>query len=33
MVDAVRRYLWGTQRTPQKVQRYFSHPRVRYAAS
>jgi hypothetical protein len=33
MVDAVRRYLWSTQRTPHKVQRSFSHPRVRYAAS
>jgi len=28
----VRRYLWSTQRRPAKVQSYFHHPTVRYAA-
>ena len=28
----VRRYLWSTQRRPQKVRAYFRHPKVRYAA-
>lgn len=28
----VRRYLWSTQRRPEKVKGYFHHPSVRYAA-
>lgn len=32
MVGNVRRYLWSTQRRPQKVRAYFRHPKVRYAA-
>ncbi len=29
----VRRFLWSTQRRPQKVRSYFRHPNVRYAAA
>jgi transposase len=32
MVGNVRRYLWSTQRRPDKVRAYFRHPQVRYAA-
>lgn len=32
LVKNVRHYLWSTQRQPDKVQRYFHHPNVRYAA-
>lgn len=32
LMGNVRRYLWSTQRQPGKVQRYFLHPNVRYAA-
>jgi transposase len=32
LMDNVRRYLWSTQRRPEKVRRYFHHPSVRYAA-
>lgn len=29
----VRRFMWSTQRRPEKVRRYFRHPNVRYAAT
>ncbi|MEW6544351.1 MAG: IS630 family transposase [Nitrospirota bacterium] len=29
----VRRFMWSTQRQPEKVRRYFRHPHVRYAAT
>lgn len=29
----VRRFMWSTQRRPEKVRRYFRHPHVRYAAT
>jgi len=32
LVGNVRRFLWSTQRQPQKVRSYFQHPSVRYAA-
>lgn len=32
LVGNVRRFLWSTQRRPQKVRSYFRHPSVRYAA-
>ncbi len=32
MLSNVRRYLWSTQRRPQKVRAYFQHPKVQYAA-
>lgn len=32
LMGNVRRYLWSTQRRPQKVRSYFRHPSVRYAA-
>lgn len=32
LIANVRRYLWSTQRQPGKVQRYFLHPKVCYAA-
>jgi len=32
MMGNVRRFLWSTQRRPQKVRRYFHQPIVRYAA-
>ena len=32
LLGNVRRYLWSTQRRPTKVQHYFHHPSVRYAA-
>lgn len=32
LLSNVRQYLWSTQRQPGKVQRYFLHPQVRYAA-
>ena len=32
LMGNVRRYLWSTQRRPEKVRRYFHHPSVRYAA-
>ncbi len=32
LMQNVRRYLWSTQRRPDKVQSYFHHPTVRYAA-
>ena len=32
LLGNVRRYLWSTQRRPQKVRSYFRHPSVRYAA-
>ena len=33
LVGNVRRYLWSTQRRPERVRRYFKHPSVRYAAT
>lgn len=32
LVGNVRRFLWSTQRRPEKVRSYFRHPNVRYAA-
>jgi len=32
-VGNVRRFLWSTQRRPQKVRTYFQEPHVRYAAA
>ena len=32
LVGNVRRFLWSTQRRPQKVRNYFRAPQVRYAA-
>jgi len=32
LMGNVRRFLWSTQRRPQKVRNYFRHPNVRYAA-
>ena len=32
LIGNVRRFMWSTQRRPHKVQRYFHHPSVRYAA-
>lgn len=32
LMTNVRRFMWGTQRQPAKVRRYFRHPHVRYAA-
>lgn len=32
LVGNVRRFLWSTQRRPEKVRSYFRHPSVRYAA-
>lgn len=32
LVGNVRRFLWSTQRRPNKVRNYFRHPNVRYAA-
>lgn len=32
LIRNVRHYLWSTQRKPGKVQNYFHHPNVRYAA-
>jgi transposase len=32
LVSNVRRFLFSTQRRPQKIRRYFRHPSVRYAA-
>ncbi len=33
LVGNVRRFLWSTQRRPQKVRTYFQEPHVRYAAA
>lgn len=32
MANNIRRFLWSTQHRPQKVQKYFNEPQVRYAA-
>ncbi len=32
LIRNVRHYLWSTQRQPDKIQNYFLHPNVRYAA-
>ena len=33
LIGNVRRFLWNTQRRPQKVRSYFRHPKARYAAA